>query len=264
METIYLSIAGFAVGIEFKDTEMTAVKNFYKKNIIEQLSDFMISKPQKKVDFTIEFVWDEREEIIYRSMEKKYFIQFYKTRSERRIECYYQISFFQFFHVLYAALEKLLEKHEGFMLHASALGQENVSLFVGSSGAGKTTITQFLKGIAPIRADDALALRKVGNTYVFYQLPFYEKVTPLIKRKEPYALGEIFFLHKSSKMKVVRVKNELTVLEKLLGQVYTSGLTRQQMSNIKNFIAAADTFYNLHFPKDKKRVKDFFTTAYEL
>ena len=104
-----------------------------------------------------------------------------------------------------------LIRHGGLMLHGTALKREGKTmLFLGLSGAGKTTIANICRPDF-CYSDDGAVIRKEGNTYYAYCSPFrqikYGKDFSGTLRGE---IHRIFLLEKGSRNRVYPVeKNEL-------------------------------------------------------
>jgi hypothetical protein len=160
---------------------------------------------------------------------------------------------------------ELLLKNRGFILHSSAsISEDEAFVFVGSSGAGKSTSAKLLKEEYPRLNDDKSIIRKVNNNYFCYQNSFREKYE---YRKNPeidargYKVSKLFFLRKSNDFKMEKIADKDLVLKKILKQVLNSG--QIPIGNAMKFVSSFDNFYYLYFAKDKKRMIRFFKSISE-
>ena len=260
MDTINLFVAGFTIRIVFLETEFPSVKEVFKNYINKYHRNFIIADSTNPVDLFIEFTWDDKQEVVVRQKEGKYFINFYRYKARNKIRTYYQISFHQFNVVLRNALHALLSRHNGFFLHASASCIGGANIFVGKSGTGKSTVSQFLKKKFQLLADDAVIIKRNSQNFSLYQTPFLEKNYVPNKLTSAYPLQNVFFLKKAKNIKLQKIKDESIILENILQQTYSvEGITRQQIRIIKDFIRLHSEFYYLYFPNDPRKVLDFFT-----
>jgi len=113
-------------------------------------------------------------------------------------ETYYHISIFELSQLLLIAIINLLGK-DGFLLHASSVLVKNrVVMFIGKSGAGKSTTMKMLKDSFPPFSDDCVAIKKCGNEYLCFQVPWIEKDSSLIKLSQKGSkIAALFFLVKN-------------------------------------------------------------------
>src|SRR5258708_4434951 len=119
------------------------------------------------------------------------------------------MSLYKFEIMLSNILYKLLTKKRGFGIHASAIEiNRKSSIFLGKSGAGKSTISQLLSPKFRLLADDLIFIRKNQGSFFTYQTPFMERNTMIVKSPYPTLLSDVFFLHKSRSTKFVEITNK--------------------------------------------------------
>src|SRR4030067_1776670 len=153
---IDLNIAGFNIHINFHETDRVYMRNKLIKEILSCYIDFKTKNSLKKWEYTINFIVNERADIIVNDKTNRNHINFYEHETESELTTYYQISIFQFQIILINILHKLLAKSQGFLLHASANTVNNQAvLFLGDHGSGKSTIMQFLNYRYQALADDS-------------------------------------------------------------------------------------------------------------
>ena len=168
---------------------------------------------------------------------------------------FYHISNAQLSLVVRSVCQTLLAKNKGLIMHASAsLVNDHAYVFMGDSGAGKSTITKLISSSFQPLADDSIILKEHGNIlkkegqYVFYQVPSPEKNAWIIKSSQSYPLGKIFFLHQSKENKIVKIEDPEEVKEKFLKQLHTEeDDVKNQLKTVLGVAAQKNLFYDLHF-----------------
>lgn len=232
IERVNLSIAGFVIQLVFHKSNYLSLIRQFKGSILYLKSGFILSENPSKIDYYLEFV--ERNLMIFKKT-KYIYNYFYEQKEKNRIITFYYISEQQFEAILRFIIDYLLSK-DGFILHCSAsLIDGKANLFLGKSGAGKTTIVTLLNKAYPILIDDIGFIRKIGEkNFYFYQTPFLDKINPyakITKNSKRYPLGRIFFLQKAHNVKLVDILSKNDVFNKLLSQIWV-----EKKINIKNRI----------------------------
>jgi hypothetical protein len=255
---LYLQIAGFVIKIIFKRVKDFPIiienefKNFIKKNF----SGFLIN--EGRADFIIQI--DPYKH--FSALQKKIgeFLFFIKKRTRRKIITFSHISQHQFRLILSLILNELL-KNKGFILHASAVAFQNKAyIFMGQPGAGKSTIMKLLsKKFNPI-ADDSIIIKKENGSYFAYQTPFMEKEYWIRREKEKYEIGGMFFLKKSRRIKIEKIKTGF-LARKLLNQLRLSqkNLILDTKLLLSFLLKNKNNIYYLFFPKNREILKFFIT-----
>jgi len=125
------------------------------------------------------------------------FSQYFQKKRKNVYETYYHVSIFELSQLLLITVINLLGK-DGFLLHASSVFVKNkVVMFLGKSGAGKSTTMRMLKDSFPPFSDDCVAIKKCGNEYLCFQVPWIEKDSSLIKLSQKgLKITALFFLVK--------------------------------------------------------------------
>ncbi len=256
-DNLYLKIAGFNIHLHFDPIDNDYLQNTFKNNILRICQNFTLSQKPEIIDFLIQIVYKLNLGIHRQKNRKKLFINLYEEVAENIIIIFYHVSNFQFQLILRSALQELLMKHEGFFLHSSAakIGYK-VSLFLGETGAGKSTIIKLLKDDYPAMGDDNVIIKKEGGKYYFYQTPFMEKEWWVIKKPRKYDIEKIYFLRKAKIFKIQRIQNKDEILQMFMKQVWSrdSEDTKKQMGSIFNFVHRFHNFYFLYFAKDKRKI----------
>lgn len=223
VQVFFLESSGFVIKIVFGPAELA----FFKRKLLEeflglwQKGGFLI-KPKGRVDFTISF--EERLEIdvIKKKKEKEeYYLSFYKDFVHRRATTFYYQGLLSFQLALKEVLAYLLERNNGFLLHASSCLDKrgNLKVFLAPSGGGKTT-TVFMLSEGGYKAfgDDLLVVRKIDGKWKYFSPPFVEKnLTP--QKKQKFS-AKLFFIKKSKFFSKKEIVDEGTALKLILRQVW--------------------------------------------
>lgn len=260
MNRVYLSVAGYQIEVKFHATEVKETRRWFQDLFISFFKEFFSERWKKESDFFIDIIWDQLQSVVIRQSENKYFINYYSYKAKNRIETYYQVSMWQLQSILRDILHELLMKDDGFILHGSAsLINNQAYVFTGDSGAGKSTVVKLLLGDYKPLADDAIIIKKEGNTYFCYQTPFLEKEWRIKKSKEKIPLGKIVFLQKSKIFRLRPLDNLVYILENFSPQVFVSEKHKNlQLMVISNFLNQFHEFYLLSFAKDEKGILKLF------
>lgn len=253
-DTAYFDIAGFSIEIVYGKAQDTFAKRRIKRDILDLLHGFIVTKPNT-IDYKIEFIDLGYIPAIYKPKKKDTYSLFYR-QAAGKIVAYYYISIFQFQSLLQSILLRLLNKHDGFMIHCSAaIIDEKAHVFFGVSGAGKSTIIKLLHKNYLAIADDQLIVRKQNNHYFCYPSPYREKVTWILKNSNRFPLEAVYFLNKSSDFHIDKIKSIHPIVKLILNQVYTDHeLKKGQVSIAMNFIFKFSGFYSIYFAKNQKKL----------
>lgn len=118
---------------------------------------------------------------------------------------------------LKGVFRSILKKHDGIIIHASALKKANHAfIFVGSSGKGKSTICKLLRDW-PIFSDDAVVVRRNNGVFKAFSTPWNNEDCEskrLVPARKACPVKAIFFLEKSDDTRLERIslKDALTKL----------------------------------------------------
>ena len=264
-KTIYLNIGGFNIKVNFKPAKN---KYFQKKLISEIFNEyqgFILYKLPKIIDYSIDILDKQHHGIYVKKIDNKN-IKFVYLSEEKenhsKTTTYYYIGITLFSHVVANVLEKLLSKHVGFFIHASAIKYDNnkAILFLGPAGAGKSTVITLLKDKYTPLADDTVILKKEGRTFYIYQTPFVEKNSWVIKRRGRYEIKRICFLKKSLSFKFDKIVEGDYITTNLLKQlVMDKKIVKNHMKFFLEFINKFNEFYTLHFGINRENILKLFS-----
>lgn len=249
---MHLSIAGFIVKIVFLPTAYPSEEQELKKKIRHFFNGFITENVDVKAHFIVEVCDIPRSFDTQNVNYKKHYTLFYESVSSKKCRTFYSISIYQFQLMIQNIIHQLLNKSNGFLLHSSAslIGSKAV-LFIGKSGAGKSTSVQLLKvKFAPL-ADDMSIVRKIGKTYYFFQHPFRETSTILGKKSRPINLGGVFLLVKKPYFSIKEVRLERKI-QLIIQQLISP--TKKMAGNALEFANSYPSIYQLHFAKEGKQL----------
>ncbi|MFX0095804.1 MAG: hypothetical protein ACFFBD_28960 [Candidatus Hodarchaeota archaeon] len=112
-------------------------------------------------------------------------------------------------------LAHVLADRQGCYFHASGVRIENKGfLFLGKSGAGKSTIARMLKQSAEILCDERLVVRKVGERFKMYGAWTNQVRKYMSVKSAP--LNAIMFLEQAQDNQLIPLKDRKEIMYKLL------------------------------------------------
>jgi len=257
-DIIYLNISGFSIKLYFNKTEQISLRKKFQKEILTSFNKFITKSEPKKVNFKLYFI--EKKNVIITNNKSLTSIQLYKTRTDHTFITYYYISLIQFTLIIRYILIRLLENN-GLLIHVSAcLKDGKTYIFLGESGAGKSTIVQLLKLKYPTLADDIGIIKEENNTLYFYQTPFIERNNLFNKSSKRYPLGKIFFLRKTKYCRITRIDNKEHIIQKIISQIWMDRTVykKEGLVILFNIISKFDKYYMLSFTKNRAQLISLF------
>lgn len=148
-------------------------------------------------------------------------------------------------------LSRFLAFHEACLLHSLALSYKgNGYLFIGHSGAGKTTMAQIMKPEATILSDDRNIIRKHKDDYRIYGTWRTNELNDISTGSA--SLKGIFFLNQAKTNKLDQLKDIKPIFYQLMDHLIKSLITPDWMMKSMDFveqIANDIKCYNLYFDK---------------
>lgn len=263
MEKIYLNIAGFNFLLILKDIQQRYYQEEFKKMILNKYPNFIV-KSNNKIDFkliadykgSVDVYVSEHEDKIRRVFTNDYSID----GARKKATVNYTVSQLQFDMIIKEIIDRyLFKKNKGFYLHGSAVGKNNKAfLFLGKSGAGKSTTAQLLGGLCKVLSDDFLIVRKNKKDFSYYQSISYEKNWDFKRTNDPYQISKIFFVKKAGDFSLEKIENKSKALSMVMKQFFTFDSKLDiQFPLLTEFVNNSE-FYYIYVKKDEKLFKDFF------
>ncbi|KKS98409.1 MAG: hypothetical protein UV73_C0002G0123 [Candidatus Gottesmanbacteria bacterium GW2011_GWA2_43_14] len=258
--SVYLKIAGFTFRLVFHPTDWPSTRHHLIKEVEFSLGGFIVKKTYIHVDATVHFIDRLGMDVLSEKKSNKHFINFYENKGKNTAISFYHIGIVQLIIIIRTILQNLLAENKGFIFHGSAVYiDDQAHIFLGKSGAGKSTILRLLAEKCLPLADDTLIIKKEKNNYFLYQAPMIDKQAWVGKSVRRYKMGKLFFLHKDMNYRSKKIKDKQLVLKKLIRVFFTdSGHTGKQMKYLLDFIDKNDTFFDLHSGLDRQKLWDLF------
>lgn len=267
MDNLYIKIAGFNIKISFSnestDPQMEYVAERLKTDLIIYLRRFLLFEKPKKIDFEIAFL-DLVEIEVIKTKDNKEYAYIYNWESDRKVVTYTKISIYQFERMLKNIFFTLLGNAGGFGIHASCvIGRRGAYLFLGDSGAGKSTIAALLNDKYPRLSDDITFIKRVRSKYYVFQTPFLQKVAQVKKDQKEYELDKIFFINKSKTFSISRAASKVAG-ELVMSQILTAQNPNESMMKVALlFKEKFKNYYFLNFDKEKKPLMKLINSIHE-
>ena len=248
-----LQIAGFIIQLVFLKKESFPLHNNLKNQIVKHYKGFIVEPKKQRLSYRIIFKALDDINIFHKN--SKGFLHFYEKISNKNIITYYHISFNQFQIILKEILAQLIHT-KGFIIHASAIKANNKAvMFLGDSGAGKSTVVNILRKTYQVLADDIVIIKKENNNFYLYQTPFIEKAIWIQKTNNKFNIERIFLLNKSPISRVEDINNENNKFQKIYKQFWANEKhIKEHISLLFQFISKHPQFNELYFSKNKTQL----------
>lgn len=258
-EDYYLHIAGSYIQVCFHPSGWDQARKYFVSKFILAYKRFIVSgKTVPSIHYSIDICDTLEYKGLLRKTEKKLYIMVYEICSHKRLKTYYYISPTQFRIVMNTVIQILLRNHQGFLIHSSSseINGEAV-LFIGPSGAGKTTIVKLLQKKYMALTEDSSYICIENNHYYLYMTPLPEKIS-IKKRSNKYPISKIFFLFKSNHTGIEELKNRDDIYINIMKQLWTDTENApHQIKFVADFVKKC-RFYNLFFQKDANKLIRLF------
>lgn len=254
-ELVYLKIAGFVIQIRFFLTDENLS---YEEGFIDKVKDyyqaFLLNKKQLKSDYIVEVVYEHSFRVIINKSKKDTFIHFYKQLNKKRIRTFYHLSGSQLQILIRKITHDLLVEAKGFILHASASRvRRSAVLFLGESGAGKSTTMKILSSKFHPLGDDSIIIKKEKTSFYCYCSSAHERNDWFFKSYEKNKLRAICFIKKSDKTSKVKIISKQEAIRMMGKQMFSEKEdVSKQMENLVYFVQGFNHFYNLEISLNQK------------
>lgn len=248
---LYMTVAGYIFKFIFK-IKSGPVDEKAKKYFISNFSPFIIQKKTAKIDYSIEFLDRDSAEGKQKKQDIKIrndiFIKLCsENKKQKKITTFFPIVFYNFDLIMRHIFYNLLKKNHSFCMHSSAVvkNEKTAYLFLGKSGAGKSTVLKLLKkNMTPIY-DDMGFIKKESNAYNLYITPYQEK-NKYPKDNSRFTINKIFIIKKSPHFDIKKVPD--TDLSSIIKIIASQILVNKNKRDIFDFIAKhRRDFYYLYF-----------------
>ena len=241
--TFFINVGNLVISIDISKVTDDPVRNVLHQQLTTYYSSELVPKPKSPPDFTIYFIAEEE----YRFVKEdtlnngiRYFLEtFVLNEHEAYVHYHTGIAQYQFF--LKMILQSLLGRHQGFILHASAIiDGDNAHLFLGPNGIGKSTIVENISSSFTPFADDMVIVRKRKKIWEAHQLPLEKKRynAPAMHGKR---VRTLCYLQQSKASKMTSL-SPVTASKKLLEQLIKNGATEQNIKALLSFLPDVDHF----------------------
>jgi hypothetical protein len=154
-------------------------------------------------------------------------------------------------------LSRALAYRQGCIMHSMGLVHKGRGyVFVGHSGAGKSTAAKIMHNDATILCDDRNIIRKISKTHILYGTWRHSDFNLISPLSAP--VSDIFFLNKSNVNRLHYIKNHKTRFQKLLSclvKPLVSGGWWDLSFDILSNIAGSIDCWDMEFDKTGK-IKD--------
>ncbi|GIW63849.1 MAG: hypothetical protein KatS3mg091_651 [Patescibacteria group bacterium] len=256
MKKIYLNVANLTIKIEFTKTEFPVYRNYVYKVLYDFFNNFLLSKTDKKISWTIKFINPKEKIKILSTDTNEFFINLYTIKNKTSF-IPYSTAGIPIVTAINHTLFYLVKENGLLAIHSSSvLINDKVFIFIGPENAGKTTVKNFLKDKFKPIMDDCIIINKDENNKILaFQTPFLDKDPNILKQPLGYKIHSFYFLKKSNNFKIKKIKNKILISNLLLENFHVKPKNLSLLANIINNY----TFYSLEFKNNKKNfLSNFF------
>lgn len=256
MDTIvYLLLCEFTIAIRLQKSWNPNRRKVFKDNFIKEFNPVIVTRPKNLPDFTVSISDINWSNITPVKKKDGYFFCLYNEKNNKEMTTHYFISLGLLKVLLIHALQNLIIRSQGVMIHASSsIINNKADIFCGVSGAGKSTTISLLRDNYKGFAGDKMFAIKKSGTFFAYQMPFLEREDWITRGQKPYLIGRVFFLIKSKKDRLEKIESKITAFEEFMKR-YDSmkPAFKKDFRVIFDIINTHDCYY-LYFSKNKRKL----------
>ena len=255
MKIMYLTIVGIKIKLIFHYPNIENINkialNDLEFKIRQKFSGFINSR-NSDYDYEIHFLNKEPSIFIKRHHNNDLYFMYFYQRNSRKINSFLGISLNQFMIIIMDIIKHTLIRNNGFIFHASScVSDGEITIFLGKSKSGKSTIVKLLNDRFPTFTDDTIVILRENHNFICYQLPLIEKNYLIPRNKEGFPLNKIFFIHKSTRWKKEKILNKQKIFLLLVKQLWTEDKEKNiYIKRLINFLEEFTEFYYLWFTKE--------------
>ena len=147
---------------------------------------------------------------------------------------------------------RLLADIGGIILHGSGLiFKKKGYLFVGHSGAGKTTVVRLFKHQARILNDDRIIVKREGSGFYIYGTPWHGEISEVTPDR--VSLKAILFLNQAKENRIEKVES-LEAFKRLYGCTIKALVTEKWAKKVLDIcqrLSSEIPCYDLYFDRSK-------------
>lgn len=154
---------------------------------------------------------------------------------------------------------------DSLLLHSSGVVRQELGyVFFGPSGAGKTTTSRLAARQATVLSDDLVIIRKKGDQYFLYGVPFKGELSDAPRANQHAPLKGIFRLRQDARHYIEPMSRVVAVAEMAGSAPFINNIPtlNGKLLTTCNRIAKAIPIQQLHFRRDDgfwKVIDEFFT-----
>lgn len=246
-QSLTVNIAGFFIKLLFHENKGKNVRKMFVSHFKRTFFPYLEPNELIKADVELEVV--EREKILGKDRIEKngkiYAVLLERKNGKKTI--FYDMSTSQVQEIIRRLTFEGIYNKGGLIIHASSvLSEGKADLFIAPSGGGKTTILKKLSPILSPFTDDAVLLRKTGDKYRCYQIPFADQYTHHTEPLKNTPLGNIYFIHKAKENRI----KQISVVD-AVGRLLTRSIREEKMvKNALSFCSQYSRFFDLYFSQE--------------
>jgi len=272
MEHIIIEIANLAVGVTTTDSEVAAkIRNSYRDFLQPEATPVVtftiIVKPgaiyiePQPGNWIIESHYNN-ERLTYKSYTE--YGELNLLTGEGFLEMSPDAYIENYLRVIYAWL--CLDVG-GLLLHASGVIRNGVGyVFFGPSGSGKTTTSRLSAREATILSDDLVIIRRHGDQYHLYGVPFKGELSEAPRANQNAPLAGIFRLRQDARHYIEPMSRVVAVAEMAGSAPFINNIPNLngKLLTTCNRVAKVIPIQQLHFRRDDgfwKVIDEFFATV---